>query len=210
MITLTETQRTDAWHFARIGMVTASRAKDVMSKGRGSEPSKTRQAYIDELVAERLTGASQGFKGNEATAWGESHESEALGAFEEASGKLVQLTGFLAHPELMAGASPDGLVGQDETIEIKCPFNTARHLRCFVDGVPDEHIPQIQFQLWITGRRACHFVSYDPRCLNEKLRLFVGYVERDDHYVNRLDTEVRKLLQEVDAEVGRIMEKADE
>lgn len=210
MITLTETQRDEAWHLARVGMVTASRAKDVMSKGRGSEPSKTRQSYIDELVAERLTGVSQGFTGNTATAWGESHEAEALSAFEEVSGKLVRLTGFIAHAELMAGASPDGLVGDDDTIEIKCPFNTTRHLRCFVDGVPDEHIPQIQFQLWITGRKGCHFISYDPRCLDEKLRLFVRYVERDDHYINKLDGEVRKLLQEVDQEVGRIMEMANE
>jgi len=202
-------QRTDGWHFQRLGLATASRAKDIMSKGRGSEPSKTRQSYIDELIAERMTGKQQGFTGNAATEWGNEHESGAVSAFEEVTGKLVQLTGFIQHADLMAGASPDGLVGDDATLEIKCPFNTARHLRCFIDGVPDEHNPQIQFQLWITGRQRCHFVSYDPRVLDDRLRLFTAIVERDEDYIAKLDAAVRDLLQAVDDEIGKIMEKAD-
>lgn len=199
-------QRTDAWHFARVGMVTASRAKDVMTKGRGGEPSKTRQAYIDELIAERMTGQQQGFSGNAATEWGNEQESYAVSAFEEKDGRLVQLVGFIKHSELDAGASPDGLVGNDETIEIKCPFNTARHLRCFVEGVPAEHNPQIQFQLWITGRKRCNFVSFDPRVLDEKLNLFVGVVERDDAYIAELEAAVREVLAEVDRQISEIME----
>lgn len=199
-------QRTDAWHFARVGMVTASRAKDVMTKGRGGEPSKTRQSYIEELIAERMTGQQQGFSGNAATEWGNEQESYAVSAFEEKDGRLVQLVGFIKHSELDAGASPDGLVGNDETIEIKCPFNTARHLRCFVEGVPAEHNPQIQFQLWITGRKRCNFVSFDPRVLDEKLNLFVGVVERDDAYIAELEAAVREVLAEVDRQISEIME----
>jgi putative phage-type endonuclease len=198
-------QRTEGWRFARIGLATASRAKDIMTKGRGSEPSKTRQAYIDELVAERMTGQSQGFTGNAATDWGTEQESAAVSAFEEVTGRLVELTGFITHEDLLAGASPDGLVGDDETLEIKCPFNPTRHLRCFTEGVPDEHIPQIQFQLWITGRKACNFVSYDPRVIDERLQVFVGKVERDDEYIAKLDAATRSLLQEVDETISRLM-----
>lgn len=199
-------QRTNEWFMSRVGMATASRAKDIMSKGRGSEPSVTRQKYIDELISERMTGMSQGFKGNEATEWGNMQESYAVSAFEEHDGRLVQMVGFVSHPELMAGASPDGLVGDDETMEIKCPFNTARHLRCFIDGMPSEHMPQVQFQLWITGRKACNFVSFDPRVLDERLRLFVTKVERDDEYIAKLEAAVKDLLDEVDKQIGMMLD----
>lgn len=200
-------QRTDAWFAARCGLVTASRAKDVMTKGRGSEPSKTRQSYIDELVSERLTGRSESFS-NAATDWGQEQEYHAVSAFEELTGEMVQIVGFIQHPTYMAGASPDGLIGDDYTVEVKCPYNSTRHLRCFVEGMPDEHMPQVQFQLWITGRKACRFISYDPRILNERLRLFTTTVLRNDEYIARLEIEVVKVCQEVDAKVGEILAAA--
>ena len=200
-------QRTDAWFAARCGLVTASRAKDVMTKGRGSEPSKTRQSYIDELVSERLTGRSESFS-NAATDWGQEQEYHAVSAFEELTGEMVQIVGFIQHPTYMAGASPDGLIGDDYTVEVKCPYNSTRHLRCFVEGMPDEHMPQVQFQLWITGRKACRFISYDPRILNERLRLFTTTVLRNDEYIARLEVEVVKVCQEVDAKVGEILAAA--
>lgn len=201
-------QRTPEWFAARCGLVTASRAKDVMSKGRGSEPSKTRQSYIDELVSERLTGRSESFS-SAATDWGQEQEYHAVSAYEEASGEVIQVVGFMQHDTLMAGASPDGLIGDDMTVEVKCPFNSTRHLRCFVEGMPDEHMPQVQFQLWITGRKACRFISYDPRIINEKLRLFTTVAPRNDEYIARLEKEVIKVCDEVDKKVGEILAAAD-
>lgn len=201
-------QRTPEWFSARCGLVTASRAKDVMSKGRGSEPSKTRQSYIDELVSERLTGRSESFS-NAATDWGQEQEYHAVSAYEESSGEVIQVVGFMQHDTLMAGASPDGLIGDDMTVEVKCPFNSTRHLRCFIEGMPDEHMPQVQFQLWITGRKACRFISYDPRIINEKLRLFTTVVPRNDEYIARLEQEVIKVCDEVDKKVGEILAAAD-
>jgi hypothetical protein len=115
-------------------------------------------------------------------------------------------TGFLRHPSLMTGASPDGLVGDDGLIEIKVPTSTV-HVETWLNGMPDDHIAQVQGQLWITGRAWCDFVSFDDR-LPKELQLYVQRVERDDVFIANLDLEVRQFLAEVDDLERQLREKA--
>ena len=105
----------------------------------------------------------------------------------------------------MAGASPDGLVGDDGLVEIKCP-NTATHIETLLNqAVPAKYITQMQFQMACTGRKWCDFVSFDPR-MPEKTRLFIKRVERDNGFIAEMEKEIIKFL----SELGRKVEQLEQ
>lgn len=156
-------QRSPEWMQCRMGKVTASRVADIMRKGK-SGPSASRKNYMAELVCERLTGAkAEGFE-SPAMAWGTENEPFARAEYEARNICIVEEVGFVVHPTIpMAGASPDGLVGDDGLIEIKCP-NTATHIETLITGKVDpDYLYQMAWQMECTGRTWCDFVSYDPR-----------------------------------------------
>lgn len=182
-------QGTEEWHSDRLGKATASRASDILAKGR-SGPSAMRKNYLAELVAERLTGKrAEGFTSS-AIDRGNELEAEARLAYEITEGANVVETGFVQHPTIpMTGASPDGLVGNFGLVEIKCP-NTATHIEILQGGtIPKAYRDQMQWQMECTGREWCDFVSYDPR-LPEPMQMDVQRVMRDDDYLN----EIRPLI----------------
>jgi putative phage-type endonuclease len=200
-------QGTQEWLAERAGCCTASRAADVLAKIKNGEAA-TRRKYRLQLVTERLTGNPvQGYQ-NAAMQWGIQTEPEARAVYEAFTGWIVEETGFAKHAAIpWCGASPDGLVSDDGLVEIKCPESTT-HLEWMERGtVPPEHVPQIQFQLWITGRQWVDFVSYDPR-FPERLQLFVVRVPRDDDYIKGLEKEVMDFLAGVEEVVQRLMLRA--
>lgn len=109
----------------------------------------------------------------------------------------MQQVGFIPHPSIAeTGASPDGLVGDDGLVEIKCP-NTATHLDTLLGtSLPDKYFLQMQWQLACTGRQWCDFASYDPR-LPESMRLFVDRVKRDDVAIRAIEKDVTEFLVEL-------------
>lgn len=171
------------WLYERVGMITASRFKDAIDTLKTGKSSAKRDAYKWEVVIERITGKP--FQHFESTAMQHGTEKEPLArmAYCAATGAFVDEVGFI-RKDAVIGGSPDGLIGTDGGIEIKCPFNSANHLACFLTGVPDEHIPQIQGLMWITGRQWWDFISYDDR-LPEPLSLFVKRVNRDDEWIDK-------------------------
>ena len=192
-----------AWHAARLGKVTASRFKDVMTQPRSKaareagELSGTARSYMLELVAESLTGEAQGItKPTAAMQWGTDNEPAARSLYERRTGTAVRQVGFISHPlHESIGGSPDGLVGEFSGVEIKCPFNTAIHLGYILGReLPKDHVAQVQGLLWITGRDWWDFVSYDPRIRDLNLALWVHRVERDADYIDRLDKAVFAFL----------------
>lgn len=207
MDTITEEQRTAEWFQARVGKATASRFKDVIAKLKNGNPAAVRTNYLVDIATERLTKSATPHYMNSAMQWGVTHEPGARIVYEQRRKLQVEETGFIQHDELDAGASPDGLVDWDGLIEIKCPYNSAVHVLTWMDGMPEEHIAQVQGQLWITGRQWCDFVSFDPR-MPPGLQLYVERVERNDSFINGLETEVRKFLADVDAMVAKLMEKS--
>lgn len=198
-------QRTPYWFAARLGRVTASRVSDVITKTK-SGWSSSRANYAAQLIAERLTGEQQDKFSNAAMQHGIDTEPHARTAYEFMYGHEVQLVGFVMHPRIaMAGASPDGLVGEDGLAEIKCP-NTATHIETLLGGsVPGKYIAQIQFQLACTGRQWCDFISFDPR-LPESMRLFVRRLSREQEYIDALEAMITEFLNEVDTTVRRLNE----
>jgi putative phage-type endonuclease len=197
-------QRTEEWYQARLGKATASRFSDVMAVIRTGE-SAQRRNYRAELVAERLSGVpSNGFT-SAPMQWGIDNEPLARLAYELQSGNTVEDAFFETHKTLEAGASPDGYIGKDGLIEIKCP-NTATHIETLkTQKLPKQYYAQVQGQLWITNRQWCDFLSFDPR-LPDNAQLYLVRVERDESFIKDLEAEVTKFLREVEEEVNFIKE----
>lgn len=201
-------QGTADWLRDRAGHVTASRFKDVLAKIKSGE-SASRAKYRLQLVTERLTGMPvEGYK-NAAMQWGNDTEAEARMIYEMETGEIVQEVSFIKHPAIeWCGASPDGLIKADGMVEIKCPFESTVHVLTLQDGMPNEHMAQIQGNLWINGRAWCDFISYDPR-LPPGLRLHKQRIERDEKFISNLTAEVAQFLAEVKVQQQRLMEMAN-
>ena len=193
-------QRTDEWFAARLGKVTASRVADVIAKTK-TGPSASRENYATQLVLERLTNKQAESYTNSAMQWGTETEPMARQAYELKRGLFVNETGFVDHPTIeMCGASPDGLVGADGLIEIKCP-NSATHMETILNQkVPAKYIPQMMWQMSCTGRNWCDFVSFDPR-FPENLQIFIERVTYDPTYVRMLELEITQFLDEITKKV---------
>lgn len=190
-------QGSPEWFALRVGLVTASRLNDVMSTLKSGGEAATRKNYRAQLVAERLTWAKAESFTNGAMQWGTDNEPLARASYEVLHGIDVEQVGFIKHPVIeWTGASPDGLIGDDGLIEIKCP-NTATHLDYLIGGeAPAEYRNQMLWQMECTGRAWCDFVSFDPR-MPEDMQLFVIRYHRDDEKLKELREGVVKFLDEV-------------
>lgn len=157
-------------------------------------------------MTERLTGKDPEPFTNEAIQWGIDQEVHACQAYSKRTGNAVTEVGFVDHPVIeFSGASPDGLVGEDGLIEIKCP-TTATHIETLLKGeINDRYKLQMLWQMACTGRKWCDFVSFDPR-LPEDMQLFIQRVHRDDKAVAHVEREVREFLEEVATTVNDLEE----
>lgn len=196
-------QRTPEWFSARAGKVTASCIYKVMAKLKDGKPSADRTNYHAQLVAERLTGVTAESFSNAAMQWGTDTEPQARAMYVLEVEPVVEV-GFIDHPYLsMAGASPDGLVGDKGLVEIKCP-NTATHIATLTGAPIDrKYLLQMQWQMACTETEWCDFASFDPR-LPVEMQLHVRRVERDDVLLAEIETEVAAFLSEVAATVDQL------
>lgn len=197
-------QRSDEWHKMRLGKVTASKVADIIAKTKSAGYAASRANYAAQLVTERLTGVhAEGFT-NAAMQWGTDMEPEARAAYEFNRAETVEEISFVLHPTIGdTGASPDGRVGADGLLEIKCP-NSATHIATLKGAsIDSKYITQMQWQMACTGRKWVDFVSYDPR-LPDWCRFFCQRVLRDDVMIAELEKEVVEFLKEVRASVDEI------
>ena len=197
-------QRTEDWFAARLGKVTASSLHKVLARtktGYGAD----RANYLTQLVLERVTGNKADGYTNAEMQWGIDQEPFARAAYEAHKGVLVDEVGFIQHPTIeMAGASPDGLVGDDGMVEIKCPSSKTA-LECWLsdDPVEAKYYAQMQWQMACAGREWCDYVVFDPR-MPAKAQLFIYRVSRDREWLATTEKEVVKFLAEVDAKVAAL------
>jgi len=193
-------QRTEEWFKQRLGKVTASAISNVIAKTK-TGVSASRENYSTQLTLERLTGQQAEFYTNAAMEWGTATEPQARSAYELYREVFVDVVGFIDHPIIaMSGASPDGFVGEDGLVEIKCPESKTQMETLLSQKVPTKYMPQMQWQMACTGRKWCDFVSYDPR-MPENLQIFVQRVERNDVYIKMLEEEVRVFIEEIDQKI---------
>jgi len=191
------------WKAERVGKVTASRIADMVARTKTGWGA-SRANYAAQLVAERLTGEpTEGFT-NAAMQWGIEHEGEARTAYEFIRDADVAAVGFVPHPTIpMSGASPDGLVGDDGLVEIKCP-NTATHIDTLLNPeVDSKYVLQMQWQMACTGRKWCDFASFDPR-LPAAMQLVVIRINRDDVKIAELEKQAVEFLAEIEATVAAL------
>ena len=175
-------QGTEEWLALKFGWVTASKFKDVMAKGAG----KTRKSYMYQLAAEAITGERVESYSNEYMEWGTLTEPQARAMYELESGNIVDEVSFIKLDELnKIGCSPDGLIGKDGMVEIKCPKTTTQIETYLFGKMPTGHNAQVQGQLWVSGRQWTDFVSFDPR-IDGDSSYFCVRIERDEEYIQAL------------------------
>lgn len=202
-------QGSDEWFAARLGKVTASRMADVMARTKTGWGA-SRANYMAELLCERLTGQMQERFTNAAMQWGTDTEPQARAAYEFMTGNAVEEVGFVDHPTIaMSGASPDGLVGADGLVEIKCP-NTATHIDMLLsEEIPNKYRMQMLWQIACTGREWCDFVSFDPR-LPADMQLFDVRIYPGHGEIEAMESAAREFLRELDEKIGALRSKYQE
>ena len=202
-------QKSPEWFAARLGKATGSRIAEIVAKTKSGD-SASRGNYMAQLVIERLTNKQEESYSNDFMDWGNLQEPFARAAYEAATNVLVDEVGMITHPRIeMSGASPDGLVGDDGLVEIKCP-KTATHIETLLSKtVPGKYNIQMQWQMACTDRSWCDFVSFDPR-MPEGLQMFLKRVHRDDALIKTLEDEVIKFLKEVDAKLEQLTNQLKE
>ena len=169
-------QRTDEWYAIRKGKMTASNAETIIANGKGLE------TYIYNLMAEYYSSAEKENYINADMQRGIDLEPEARLEFEFYTDLDVQEVGFIEYNEFI-GVSPDGLIGDDGLIEIKCPNDSVYFKLLLSDNIKPEYIAQMQMQLYVTDRQYCYFVSYNP---NFEKSLYIKKITRDEEMIEKL------------------------
>lgn len=192
------------WLMERVGHCTASSFYKVLNIKKNGEYGADHISYVWDVVVQRLTGNVTSNYTSEAMNHGLANEPLARMAYESATGAMVLETGFKKHPTIpFVGGSPDGVIEPDGGVEIKSPFNPRHHLQCYLTGMPDEHMAQIQGLMWIHDAKWWDFVSHCPSMPSE-LQIYIQRIERDDEYISNLEREVQKFLSEVAEIVAKL------
>ena len=183
-------QRTEDWYNIRKGKMTASNASIIATNGKGLE------TYIYSLMADYYSNAEQEHYVNADMQRGIDLEPEAKIEFQFYTGLDVQEVGFVELNEYV-GVSPDGLVGDDGLIEVKCPKDDI-YFRLLLNGnIKPEYIAQMQMQMLVTKRKHCYFVSYNS---NFEKTLFIKKIDRDEEMIAKIQAGLdygTKLIKEI-------------
>lgn len=193
-------QGTPEWLDCRIGRITASRIADVLATIKSDEAAN-RKAYKGELIYERLTGTQWESFQTRDMQFGDEQEEVARLTYQLKTGIKVRKCGFFQHNELMAGASPDGMMLEHHgSIEIKVPrlYNHIETLR--LQRIPSQYVGQVHMQMYMTGCEFVDFISYSPFLTNDA-QMFIQRIRRDEEFVALIAKEIAKFSAEVDEEV---------
>jgi len=191
MLVLDVEQLSPAWFAARCGIPTASNFdKIVTTKGESSTQYKK---YLYQLAGELVAGSKEETYQNAAMTRGIELEGEARELYELVTDNAVDEVGICyANEDKKFSCSPDGLVGEDGTLEIKCPL-MATHVEYLLKGkLPTKYLQQVQGQLFVTNKKWCDFVSYYPG-----LRPLIVRVSRDEVFISKLETALTNFCTEL-------------
>ena len=202
-------QRTPEWQALRVGRLCGSRVKHMLATVSKGEAAGRRNLRV-QLVLERLTGRSheRDFE-NQPMRDGVAREEDALFQYEALTGKSCRTVGFVTHDTLMAGWSPDGVIGEFEgAVEAKCPI-PATHLDYWeTKVVPLEYRRQCVHAMWIADLKFVDFLSFNPD-FPEEMRIVLVRLERNEREIAEYDAAVRKFLSEVDEKVKALRTQAN-
>jgi putative phage-type endonuclease len=189
-------QGSPEWFAFRLGKVSASRVSDLMAKTK-SGYSASRKNYMSELICQRLTGSREEGFASAAMQRGTEMEPIARSRYENETDTRVFETGCIAHPNIEDFvASPDGLVGFDGSIEIKCP-NTATHIEFIKSGkIPANYQKQMTAQMLCAERSWTDFVMFDDR-LPHHLSYKCIRFDLDSKMADEMEGEIKNFLIEL-------------
>jgi putative phage-type endonuclease len=197
-------QNIKEWLQARCGSLGSSLVADALATDE-SKPCSSRHVLIERLACERLTGIPTENYRSWQRQQGKDLEPTARAFYEINKGVLVRTVGLIKHPDIPGThASPYGLVDDDGLVVIKSP-RAATHILCHVmaSSLPDKYIKQLQWQMAVTGRKWCDFVSYCPDLPVEK-QFFVKRLIRDDKTIAMMEKEIISVLSEVEDTINRL------
>jgi hypothetical protein len=193
----------EAWKAERIGKFTSSEIYKLLKSGRGKDQyfGEVAMTYIIETVGEVVTGEIPEVSAK-AIDWGYANEYDAVLEYEKKIGVKAEYFGcgnpkFIPYNEV-AGGSPDGLVGEKIVLEVKCPFNSGNHINFLMMEKAEQlkvenfnYYCQIQMNLLCTKRDLAHFISYDPRVIDHRLRLAILEVARDEEIIKEIEERIK-------------------
>lgn len=191
-------QGTPEWQTLKLGVPSVSNFSKVLAK-KGSE---TRNSYIMELVGQIATREFDDLNAK-ALEHGRANESAARAAFEFETGKTVHQVGVIYNLDRRVLCSPDGLIGDDEGLELKCPITAKVHADFLCNSkIKSEYEYQVQGSLWVSRRKVWNFGSYHPR-FKDKI-IGVKQYEPDPATFERFENEVPVFLKELDEALAKI------
>ena len=188
-------QGSDEWFDVKRGVVSSSNFAKVLNKGSG------RKLYMRKLAGERLSGLTESSYSNANMEAGSELEASARKHYEQVNSCDVEQVGFIKNSEFV-GTSPDGLVGSDGMIEIKCVIPSTQIATILSGRMPTTHIPQVQGVLWVTGRKWIDFISYCPAIKSRFY--FCTRVKRDEEYIKELSIRVTMFVTELKDMINKI------
>lgn len=218
-------QGTVEWDMVRMGRFTASEMhrlltpakremtdEELKNRPKGSKAKLTTDystlsegalTYVNEKVAEILTGQPKSSGYAFPIVWGKEHESEAIEFFERQTGLVVERCGFFTYTDY-AGGSPDGLIGNDAIIEVKCPFESVNQVDYLLltdhFDVRRMYFPywvQMQSNMVFTNRNKGHFVTYDPRMKSDRHKMQHIEVPADGEIHNLIRSQITLAVKEL-------------
>jgi putative phage-type endonuclease len=195
----------DDWLRERCGSLGASQVAEALAKTK-SGWGAGRANVMAQLICERLTGEPTESYVTAAMQRGKDLEPQARAAYEFICDQEVALVGMVRHPSIPGThASPDGLIGGDGLLEIKVP-NSATHIETLLTGKgAQSYLKQMQWQMACAGRKWVDFVSFDPR-LPADLQFWRKRIERDEAVIQKMESDVREFLAELDAKIESLTE----
>lgn len=201
-------QKTEQWLLDRLGSVTGSRFEEVIAMDKaGKRFLKSRETAITEITLELLTGKPGAMWTSKATDWGNEHEPFARMEYEAATGEFCEEVGFIQHPyHLQVGCSPDGLIGKRKGWEAKCPYTPTVHLQTLLNGMPEEHMAQVQGGMWCCECDEWDFVSYHP-LFPKGMQLYIQTIKRDQEFIDDMEEKVLSAIEEINLNVRTLLIK---
>jgi hypothetical protein len=196
-------QGSTLWLQARCGKITASEMKELITPKFAIKKSDGVETYLTRKLAERWSGtpSNNNFKGTDIMELGQMLESEARNAFCFDRNVSIQQVGLVVSDCERYGASPDGLIGEDSGLELKCPM-AHTHVGYVLGGVvPEEYEVQVHMSMFVTGRPSWHFMSY-----HRGFPSLILKVERDELKQSVIASALAKFIERYDIEYARLIE----
>lgn len=221
-------QGSDNWFDVRAGRFTSSEIHRLMKsgsrlmtatelaarpkEGKGSkskyiedpnEMSPDTVTYIRQKVAETLTGMAPQPTFSHATAHGDTWEPYAAEYYSKTYKVDLEPAGFKVVGDHAGGSIDRKIVGVNEFLEIKCPYNSANQVGylSLVDQWDlkrenPEYYWQAMSNLYFGGFDLCHFATFDPRMKADKHKLFVMKIKPIAEDIDLINTKLEVAVRE--------------